>query len=464
MGKSTARTRPTRSTPHQKATSPQKTPQKDPPTGSLRHRRQKSRTKRNEIQAKKARLRSKANQPRLHKEFTCITLNINGLTGKKWKALLAHPQTQGAQAIILIEHHLDFESTPKYMSDSGWELQVTRGAQKKDKKGDAAADTRGGVALATRKNTFQISKKVHFEKKTEYQATTWTLKDGDYNTKVHITGVYLSPDSQIPPREISKLLDCINDHFIPPEPPTAHAPHSSNYHIITGDFNAWTGNEDEEHLGEQDTHIPERLGDTAENHKPMREAPNERNTTSSPKTRGRMLLDALKKHELLIMNGRLPLPPPMPEYIYTTNMAGQPSKYVCPPPPDHTPQQTTPYTTRNSTIVDYFLLPKSLFPEVVFCHTPQHSHTSIPHTYPCPSPNNRWKFPSRIDHNLIALQLLLPAHPILGSKNTEAPPPPTPTTPHPPPPPPPILGRKNQKAPPPPQNDLPHMETKATSI
>ena len=137
-----------------------------------------------------------------------------------------------------------------------------------------------------------------------------------------------------------------------------------------------------------------------------------------------MLLDALKKHELLIMNGRLPLPPPMPAYIYTTNMAGQPSKYVCPPPPDHTPQQTTPYATRNSTIVDYFLLPKSLFPEVVFCHTPQHSHTSIPHTYPCPSPNHRWKFPIRIDHNLIALQLLLPAHPILGSKNTEAPPPP----------------------------------------
>ena len=67
----------------------------------------------------------------LLKHFTCITANVQQLTMKKWVSILAHPQAHTATAIVPLEHHLDFCTTPKYKRKSGWELQTVCGPLKK---------------------------------------------------------------------------------------------------------------------------------------------------------------------------------------------------------------------------------------------------------------------------------------------------------------------------------------------
>jgi hypothetical protein len=49
----------------------------------------------------------------------CYTINIQGLTKRKWTALLAHPATKDPDAIIITEHHLPFTRTPSYVKQTG---------------------------------------------------------------------------------------------------------------------------------------------------------------------------------------------------------------------------------------------------------------------------------------------------------------------------------------------------------
>jgi len=47
---------------------------------------------------------------------SCYTINIQGLTKRKWTALLAHPAVKDPDAIIITEHHLPF-TTHRVMSN-----------------------------------------------------------------------------------------------------------------------------------------------------------------------------------------------------------------------------------------------------------------------------------------------------------------------------------------------------------
>jgi len=64
--------------------------------------------------------------------------------------------------IVLTEHHLPFfDYTPSYISDSGWELHTIMGPPRKDKTRNDTQASRGGVAMAIRKNSFTVKTKIH---------------------------------------------------------------------------------------------------------------------------------------------------------------------------------------------------------------------------------------------------------------------------------------------------------------
>mmetsp|Transcript_68156 Transcript_68156/g.110587 ORF Transcript_68156/g.110587 Transcript_68156/m.110587 type:complete len:80 (+) Transcript_68156:371-610(+) len=46
-----------------------------------------------------------------------------------------------------------------------------------------------------------------------YQAATRTLSAGDFIPIIHITGVYLSPDSKVPTSEIKDLYTTLSNNF-----------------------------------------------------------------------------------------------------------------------------------------------------------------------------------------------------------------------------------------------------------
>ena len=92
---------------------------------------------------------------------------------------------------------LDTSEFPSYVTTSGWIFHTIQAPLKKDKDGNPTLGTRGGILLATRKNTFAISEKIHHHTDL-YQTATWTLSAGEFLPTIHITGVYLSPDNKVP--------------------------------------------------------------------------------------------------------------------------------------------------------------------------------------------------------------------------------------------------------------------------
>ena len=150
--------------------------------------------------------RDKENPPNLKKKtiatqhtkpLNCYTINIRGLTQQKWKAILNHPSTQDPHAILVTEHHLPYGHTPSCVTTSGWVFHTIQAPFKKDKDGNPTLGTRRGILLATRKNAFAISEKIHHHSDL-YQTATWTLSAGEFIPIIHITGVYLSPDNKPP--------------------------------------------------------------------------------------------------------------------------------------------------------------------------------------------------------------------------------------------------------------------------
>ena len=104
---------------------------------------------------------------------------------------------------MITEHHLPFGHTPSYVTTSGWVVHTIQAPFKKDKDGNPTLGTRGGILLATRKNTFAISGKIHHQSDL-YQTATWTRSAGEFIPIIHITGVYLSPDNKVPTTETKR--------------------------------------------------------------------------------------------------------------------------------------------------------------------------------------------------------------------------------------------------------------------
>jgi len=86
------------------------------------------------------------------------------------------------------------------VTTSGWVFHAIQAPFKKDKDSNPTLGTRGGILLATRKNTFAISEKIHHHTDL-YQTATWTLSAGKFLAITHITGVYLNPDKRYPPQK-----------------------------------------------------------------------------------------------------------------------------------------------------------------------------------------------------------------------------------------------------------------------
>ena len=142
---------------------------------------------------------------------------------------------------MVTEHHLPFGHTPSYVTTSGWVFHTIQAPFKKDKDGNPILGTRGGILLATRKNTFAISGKMHHHTDL-YQTATWTLSTGKFLPIIHITAVYLSPDNKVPTSEIKDLYTTLDNNFHIPSPHSPQNLHCHHYHILTGDFKSWVWN------------------------------------------------------------------------------------------------------------------------------------------------------------------------------------------------------------------------------
>ena len=199
----------------------------DPKKNNKKRRRSHSRTPQKQ--------RDKEKPPKLKKTttanqyttpFNCYTINIRGLTQQKWKAILTHPSTKDPHAIVVTEHHLPFGHTPSYVTTSGWIFHTIQAPFEKDKDGDPTLGTGGGILLATRKNTFAISEKIHHHTNL-YQSATWTLSAGEFLPIIYITWVYLSPDNKVQSSELKDLYTTLNNNFHVPSP---HSPLSTLSH------------------------------------------------------------------------------------------------------------------------------------------------------------------------------------------------------------------------------------------
>jgi len=302
---------------------------------------------------------------------------------------------------VVTEHHLPFGHTPSYVTTSGWVVHTIQAPFKKDKDGNPTLGTRNGILLATRKNAFAILEIIHHHSDL-YQTATWTLSTGEFITMIHITGVYLSPDNKVPTSEIKDLYTTLNKNFDTPSPLSPQDLHCHGYHILTGDFNSWVGMEQEEHLANHlgFPHVPIRTGDPH----PRRQdrVPSSASTTTHARARGRLLLDFLNHHTLIIANDRF-LPSP-------NNFTYENQKNY-PPFSSHLP------TTMYDTTVDYFIVSKIITPDSTECTTHFNSWHSLPPIHPIIAEIPGQRYPVRTDHNLISISLLLLSHPPLNSSD-----------------------------------------------
>ena len=153
-------------------------------------------------------------------------------------------------------------------------------------------------------------------KNESHQLVTWALSNSDrgFMPMVYISGVYLAPRAKIPKGRTVKALKLLRNNFVLPKAPNAFTAFSSVYHIITGDFNAYTEEVQETHVSqEQHGNIPRRIGDAK--HLP-RDSIVESGATTEPEQRGHLLLRLVNDLKLLIVNGRFELPGSPPPAYY----------------------------------------------------------------------------------------------------------------------------------------------------
>jgi len=153
--------------------------------------------------------------------------------------------------------------------------------------------------------------------------------------------------------------------------------YSDHYHLYTGDLNAHIDTETGEHIAHAEK-IPLQKGDPS--HTPSVNTPSGQSKISA-QARGRLLLDFLESNSLLILNERF-----------------------------QKPSDSIPYTTKYYTIVDYFIVPKTLLHDVTHCTAYPDSWKNIPATITT-APANHVRKEKTTDHNLLSLKLLLPSQP-----------------------------------------------------
>ena len=120
--------------------------------------------------------------------FMCF--NIRGHQPSKWDKIRSLPSFPKLDIIVLTEHHLQANSRPREIVQSGWDIHLVSGPQKS---GSHAHCHRGGVALLTRISAKVSVKQVVVADPASgfmHQAAPWTLSSPTLACPIHVTGVY----------------------------------------------------------------------------------------------------------------------------------------------------------------------------------------------------------------------------------------------------------------------------------
>ena len=296
------------------------------------------------------------------KVFRCYSCNIRGFNEQKFRSVLAYVAPHTPDALVFSETNLTFTHTPDYVESLGWRAYTVCGPKKC---GSRAGDNSGGVSLFIREGAFSVKQKILMQNDS-HQVANWDLSDSDrgFTPRIRISGAYFAPRPKVPLQRTIAAFNHLKVEFLLPTPPTAQNPYSTQYHIVTGDFNAYCGSVQETHITQdQASRIPVRVGDP--NHTP-RSSVDEHSNTTEPEQRGFLLLRFVNELSLLITNGRF-------------------ERHGAPVP-----------LTTTTTIVDYFCVHKDLFGDVDKC---QIFHDST---------KQGQNFGTGSDHKLMLLSLNLP--------------------------------------------------------
>ena len=194
------------------------------------------------------------------KEFVICSCNICGFNKQKFTALMDYTSQAPPDAMVLTETNLSFTYTPDYVEEAGWKIYTVCGPSKTGSRVDTNT---GGVSLLVRAGSVKVKTEIMM-RNDSHQLVTWALSNSDrgFTPMVYISGVYLAPRTKIPISRTVKALKLLQDNFVLPTAPNSSTAFSSVYHIITGDFNAYTGVVQELHVS-QDRYrgIPRRIGD-----------------------------------------------------------------------------------------------------------------------------------------------------------------------------------------------------------
>jgi len=178
---------------------------------------------------------------------------------KKFAALMDYTRQAPPDAMVLTETNLSFTHRPDYVEEAGWKIYTVCGPSKT---GSRADTNTGGVSLLVRTGSVKV--KTDMLMRNGSHQLVWALSKSDkgFTPTVYISGVYLAPRAKIPISRTVKALKLLQDNFVLPTVPNSSTSFSSVYHIITGDFNAYTGVVQELHVS-QDRYrgIPRRIGD-----------------------------------------------------------------------------------------------------------------------------------------------------------------------------------------------------------
>jgi hypothetical protein len=234
------------------------------------------------------------------KEFVIYSCNICGFNKKKFTALIDYTRQVPPDAMVLTETNLSFTYTPDYVEETGWKIYTVCGPSKSGRLTDTNT---GGVSLLVRTGSVKVTTDILMRNE-NHQLVTWALSNSDrgFTPMVYISGAYLAPRDTIPLSRTVEALKLLQDNFVFPTAPNSSTAYSAAYHIITGDFNAYTGVVQELHVS-QDRYrgIPRRIGD--DKHQPHANI-TETGATTRPEQRGHLLLRLVNDLKLLIVNGR----------------------------------------------------------------------------------------------------------------------------------------------------------------
>ena len=260
-----------------------------------------------------------------------LTINVNGWSKVKWNSIKRSLGFDNLDVIVLTEHHLSGTYCPAEIVKDGWDCSFVAGPLLQNH----GNRFQGGVAILTKNSsnlTLQKRAVIDYTSGFRHQAATWTLTGPSLSSSLHITAVYACPSGG----QVAEFFDTLKQQCIFP---------SHELHLFTGDFNSYCGVAVEDHLDPaDDTDYPSRTGDARPTHQPSpADAPPSASDHLSGMQRGR-LLRMLNELELLIANGRFQTPscPDPPYTCYSAAIAG-------------------------FSIVDYVLVPKTLFHYITSC-------------------------------------------------------------------------------------------------